>query len=75
VRQLHNILRSKARADKEAFLKGNADVVEEGHRTDNLSAAYKAMKLLSSSLPQRNAMAVHKANKEQTRSEEKTLDR
>jgi len=74
VRQLHSIFRSKARADKEAYLNGIADGVEEGHRTNDLAGAYKAMKLLSSSRPQRNAMAVHKANGEPTRSEEKTLD-
>jgi len=51
------------------------DGVDEGHRTKNLSAAYKAMKILSSSCPQRNAMVVHKANREPTRSEEETLDR
>jgi len=75
LRQLHSILRSKASADKVAYLNGIADGVEEGHRTNNLAAAYKAMKLLSSSRLQRNAMAVHKANGEPSCSKKEILER
>jgi len=60
VRQQHSVFGSKVRADKEAVLSGIADGVEDGRRINNLDAAYKAMKLLSSSHPQRNAMGVHK---------------
>jgi len=69
VRQLHSIFRSKARADKEAYLNGIADGVQEVHRTNNLAGVYKAMKLPSSSHPHRNVMAVHKENRQPTPTE------
>jgi len=75
VKQLHGIFRARAIADKETYLNGIADEVEEWHKNGHLRVTYRAIKRISFSRSLSRAVAINRADGQPVRGEKETLDR